>query len=224
MPSSVAASLYELTLLYAQKRLLEPHLGTQLTEAAMGVGFHPILNPVVSGFIDRTQLSVMEIFIADEKEWFSGRTRESLLADALSDAIVWLERELGPDSSAWTWGRVHFCGFHHPLGAQKPLDQIFNRGPYPYGGDTNTVWQAAFVPRLPLSPEGGFTAAWRQIVDLADWDASIGMHTTGQSGHPASPHYDDFIPQWLAGEYHPLLWSREKIEAATQAKLTLEPA
>jgi len=27
---------------------------------------------------------------------------------------------------------------------------------------------------------------------------------TGQSGHPASPHYDDLQPRWAAGTMQPL--------------------
>ena len=220
---SRAGAIYELTLFFAERRLLEPWLGA-LTEHVLGVGFHPLLDPVVIGFLDRTQLVVGEILIANEKEWLKDQTREALLARALYDALHYLERTLGQDESRWSWGAIHPVAFRHPLGGQKPLDRIFNRGPYPYGGDTNTVWQAAFVPRLPIEAEGGFTASYRQLIDLGDWDASRAIHTTGQSGHPASPHYDDFIPLWLAGEYHPLLWSRERVLAHLQARLDLEPA
>jgi penicillin amidase len=122
----------------------------------------------------------------------------------------------------WTWGRIHPAGFNHVLGAQKPLDRVFNRGPYPYGGDTNTVWQAAWVPKLTISSQGG-SASWRQIIDVSNWDASRVVHTTGQSGHPASKHYDDMIPLWLNGQYHPMLWSREQVEANAEARLRLEP-
>lgn len=222
-PSSVEATIYELTLFFVQKRLLEPHLGAALTESVMGVGAHPILNPVVLGWLDRTQLTVQEILVGDEQEWFSGRSRAALLADALADGIDWLTREYGNDLDRWTWGRIHPASFHHPLGSRKPLDQIFDRGPFPYGGDTNTVWQAAFVPRLPISSDGGFTASWRQIIDLGDFDKSRVIHTTGQSGHPGSPHYDDYIAKWLAGEYHPMLWSRAAVEAHLEARQLLEP-
>jgi len=223
LPSSVAATIYELVLFFAQKRLLEPLLGPALTESAMGVGCHANLNPIVLGWMDRMPLTVQEIFLCDEREWFRGLPREALLADALADALDYLTRAHGSDIRRWTWGGVHPAGFHHPLGSQKPLDQIFDRGPYPYGGDTNTVWQAAFVPRLPISSDGGFTASWRQIIDLADWDRSLVMNSTGQSGHPGSPHYDDLIPKWLAGEYHPMLWSRAAVEAQLEATQRLEP-
>jgi penicillin amidase len=223
LPSSVEATIYELTLFFAQKRLLEPLLGAALTESVMGVGFHPVLSPVVIGWLDRTQLTVQEIFLGDEREWFGTRSRQSLLADALADALDWLVKEYGGSLDGWTWGRIHPATFHHPLGTQKPLDQIFDRGPFPYGGDTNTVWQAAFVPRLPISSDGGFTASWRQIVDLDDFDRSRAIHTTGQSGHPGSPHYDDFIAPWLAGEYHPMLWTRAAVDAHVEARQELTP-
>jgi penicillin amidase len=219
---SVPGALYELMQHFVARRILEPHLG-ELTEPAMGVGFHPVLNPVVLGFLDRMPLVIQDLLVQDDKSWWSGRTREELLASALYDAIHYLTTAVGPRLDEWQWGKIHFAAFNHPLGAKKPLDKIFSRGPFPYGGDTHTVWQAAYVPKLPLQAEGGFTASWRQILDLADWDASRAVHTTGQSGHPASPHYDDMIPMWLNGEYHPLLWSRARVEAHLESRLTLEP-
>ncbi len=84
------------------------------------------------------------------------------------------------------------------------------------------MWQAGYNPKLPVSPDGAFSASYRQIVDLADWDASRAVHTTGQSGHPASKHYDDMIQLWLRGELHPMLWSREQVEANAEGRLVLE--
>ncbi len=220
---SVPGALYELTQYFVCRRVLEPLLG-ELTEPALGVGFHPLLNPVILGYLDRTQLVIHDLLVADAHDWWKGRTRDELLAHALYDALHYLTTACGPELDAWHWGTIHFAAFNHPLGAKKPLDKIFSRGPFPYGGDTHTVWQAAFVPRLPLQAEGGFTASWRQIIDLSDWDASRAIHTTGQSGHPASKHYDDMIPMWLNGEYHPLLWSRARVEAHLESRLDLEPA
>ena len=64
----------------------------------------------------------------------------------------------------------------------------------------------------------------RMIVDVANFDNSVTMHTTGQSGHPSSPHYNDMIDSWRMIEYHPMLWSRVKVEAATTERLILNPA
>ncbi len=224
---SVAGALYELLQYFAMRRLFAPWLG-EWTDHYLGVGFHPLLNPVILARLDRTQLVAFAILDGDEREWFkdgSGRPcdRVAIFAGALIDSIRYLQTSIGPDPSKWKWGAIHPIAFNHPLGAQKPLDRVFNRGPFPYGGDTNTVWQAAFVPKLPIKAEGGFTASWRQIIDCGDWDSSRGVHAPGQSGHPASPHYDDMVQMWLDGDYHPILWSRARVELHCEAKQNLEP-
>ena len=50
------------------------------------------------------------------------------------------------------------------------------------------------------------------------------MHTTGQSGHPYSGHYDDMIDRWRNVEYHPMLWTQDQVEAAAVNRLTLHPS
>lgn len=224
--ASVEGAIFEVAQYFAMRRVFGPWLG-DLTDHYLGVGFHPLLAAWLLT-IDRASLVLHQILLDNASEWFrdaegNGQIREEVLALALRDAIRYLRQECGDDIGQWQWGRIHRVGFNHPLGAKKPLDRIFNRGPYPYGGDTNTVCQAAFLPTLPLDSEGALVPSWRQIIDLSDWDASLGVHNTGQSGHPASKHYADMIPMWLKGEYHPLLWTREKVEAHAEARLTLLP-
>ena len=45
----------------------------------------------------------------------------------------------------------------------------------------------------------------------------------GQSGHPASRHYDDLLGGWLAGEYVPLATDRARVEELAEARLLLAP-
>ena len=187
---SVAGALFELTQHFSMKRVFGPWLG-ELTEHFLGVGFHPLLS-AFSPYHDRSFVTLQRILVANESDWFkdgAGQplTREQILAAALDDAIAYLRGAIGQDLNKWEWGRIHQAGFSHTLGARKPLDRIFNRGPYPYGGDPNTVWQGSFIPKLPFSTSGG-SASWRQIIDVGDWDASRAVHTTGQSGQPASKH------------------------------------
>ncbi len=49
------------------------------------------------------------------------------------------------------------------------------------------------------------------------------MNTPGQSGDPRSPHYSDLFTKWASDGTIPLLYSREKIEAAAWQKILLEP-
>ena len=64
----------------------------------------------------------------------------------------------------------------------------------------------------------------RMIVDMADFDATQTVIPTGQSGHPYNPHYDDMIQLWLNGEYRPLWFSRDAVNAAATDTLILRPA
>ncbi len=223
---SVAGALYETTLHFAMEHLYKPWLGA-LTNTFIGVGFHPLLHPVNGGYIDRAYLIALRILQNQETEWMRDAqgnplTRVDILAHALNDALQYLETHHGANMQKWQWGALHRASFKHPLGAVKPLDKVFNRGPFPYGGDTATVWQGAFIPQLPIPDDAVFTASWRQILDLSDWDNSRGVHPTGQSGHPASKHYADQMPLWLQGKTHPLWWSREKILEHQEGVLILE--
>jgi hypothetical protein len=45
----------------------------------------------------------------------------------------------------------------------------------------------------------------------------------GESGDPASRHYDDLIADWAAGHYHPMPFTRKAVEAAAVERIVLEP-
>ena len=46
---------------------------------------------------------------------------------------------------------------------------------------------------------------------------------TGNSGHPYNEHYDDQMPLYLNGQYHPMLFGREAVEVAAVEHLILQP-
>jgi penicillin amidase len=51
----------------------------------------------------------------------------------------------------------------------------------------------------------------------------VAMNSPGQSGDRDSPHYDDLFEPWSRGEAFPLLYSREKVEEATERRIRLRP-
>ena len=53
--------------------------------------------------------------------------------------------------------------------------------------------------------------------------SSLSGHSPGQSGHPASKHYADFIKSWLEVKHHPMLFERGAIEANVESILELAP-
>jgi penicillin amidase len=98
---------------------------------------------------------------------------------------------------------------------------MFSAGPVEIGGDGTTVLATAFEPGTGFGPV--IVPSWRQNIDLADPDASVGMNTTGQSGNPASPRYREMVEDWAAGEYHPLPFTRTAIEVVAAERLRLVP-
>ncbi len=152
--------------------------------------------------------------------WWQG-DRSGLLSQALAAAVAEVQAQLGDEPASWTWAGMHSMTFAHPLGSVAPLRPIFNRGPFPAGGNWNTINSGAYYPEKPYAM--GLGPAYRIISDPADWDASRSILPTGQSGHPFSPHYDDQIAPWLAVEYHPLPFSLGAVQAAAQETLVLKP-
>ena len=157
--------------------------------------------------------------------WFDlghGETRDDCMRLALRETVDFLKAELGPEIGDWAWGRLHTLTYGHTLGRVQSLERFFNRGPYPLGGDSTTVW-ATGANRHDLSSEGIIGPPFRFIADLGDLRNSLGLLAPGQSGQPGSNHYDDQVGAWFTGEYHPMLYAREDVEREAEARLRLEP-
>jgi penicillin amidase len=103
------------------------------------------------------------------------------------------------------------------------LAPLLNRGPFAMGGDADTV-RMGLAPRQYAVQPFYVAPSYRQICDTSSWDRSLSIHPPGQSGQPASRHYADFVRPYLEMEYHPMLWSRARVEDATVDRLVLEPA
>ncbi|MCI0398632.1 MAG: penicillin acylase family protein [Chloroflexi bacterium] len=101
-------------------------------------------------------------------------------------------------------GPAHFVG--HSLGGLIVLEAL---------GSESSV-EAGRVVLLGTPVQGCLSG--RRLARHA-----LGRWVLGQSGHPFSPHYDDMIELWLNGQYHPMLFSREAVEAAARDHLVLRP-
>ena len=117
---------------------------------------------------------------------------------------MYLTERLGKDPDSWKWGRLHTIEMEHLLGRVKPLDRLFNLGPYECGGHLCTVWQSSVVPGMDFRVDG-WSVSNRHIYDLQDWDRSLGAIVPGQSGMIGSPHYSDQVGLWLGGGTPPPL-------------------
>jgi penicillin amidase len=153
-------------------------------------------------------------------------TRDMILERSLAEGLAAAQAELGNRLESWQWGTLHTVTFvSEPFGATEGFlwRLFFKRGPYPVCGGANTVndtsWSVA--SEQPFAVES--LPSLRMIVDLSDLGASLAMHTTGQSGHVGSAHYDDMITSWCNGDYHGMIWAEEPAAAPFVDTLLLTP-
>jgi penicillin G amidase len=218
---SVAGSIYEVVRYTLVHNLMEPVLGVELTNHLLGLAFNPILLNDHE-FFGYDTVSLLRMLDDPESWWIQqAGGREALIQNSLKQAADYLTGKLGKNEEEWHWGRLHQLTFAHALGAQKPLDKVFNRGPFPIGGDTDTPLQTAMSPDSPYDNKL-WSPSVRFIMDMSDLSKCQVVTPVGQSGQLGSPHYDDFIDLYMNGKYHPMLWTREQVESNLEGKLVLE--
>ena len=150
-------------------------------------------------------------------------TRAATVKTMWRATISHLQKTFGPDPADWTWGKAHTLTHGHPLGQQKPLDKLFNVGPFAapggrevpnnLGGDVGPApWAVSMGPST------------RRVIDFANASKAVGINPVGQSGVLFDAHYSDQASDYIAGKYKPQHLSEADVAAATRSTLTLEPA
>src|SRR6476620_3920356 len=194
-PETIAGSIYQAFLLRLAREVARCAIGDRdLCERWLDRADNGFLPHVTSPW--RWHSHLMSLWEEADEELI-GRPWDGLVLEALAGALDDLSERFGPDPAAWRWGRIHELKFPHPLGDANPLfDRLLNRR-LRAGGAQETVSQIAYDPNDPYNAV--WAPSWRMIADPTDPDRSRWQTFTGQSGHPASPHYDDLQVDWLDG-------------------------
>lgn len=221
---SMGAAVFELCHLHLLEKVYGDKLGPALP-GYLGQARNPLFS--LASFQGRASSRLLQLLEDnDDPYWYAAgdrpRTRDELLAETLRDAVRTLLDTVGDNPRRWQWGRFHQATLRHPLATTR-LGWMFSRGPYALDGDGDTVNLAAVPLKLPINFVH-VTTVYRQIIDLDDFDRSLSVLNSGQSGQPGSPHYADQIEPWREGEYHPMLWSRAQVEEHLENRLVLTPA
>jgi penicillin amidase len=146
---------------------------------------------------------------------------EGILHRTFAAAVKKAVAAQGEDPAKWRWGNLHTAKFTHPLSSLgDAYAKAFDRGPVPRSGDGFTAHATSYDADFRQTAG----ASYRQVFDLADWDQAVVTSVPGQSGQPGSPHYDDLLPLWAAGEYFPLKFTRPAVEGVTKHRLRLQPS
>jgi penicillin amidase len=227
-PSSIGATLYTAFLRKIAHIIFDSVIGNDTTLSNQYMGAGTTIFSVTNGYTGRSTPLLIRLLKEQDDNWFADsvfangpKTWSVALERAFEATLDELREQLGSNILRWQYGAIHKMRCVHPLGIIKPLESFFNRGPYPIGGDSDTVNVAASADNAP--EEVLSVPAYRQIVDLSNFENSQAIHIPGQSGHPASKHYDDFISLWRENKYHPMYFDTDTIEAATEGILNLVP-
>lgn len=144
-----------------------------------------------------------------------------IIALSLGQALSELRQSSGDDPEKWAWGHLHTLTFEHVLGKKRPLNYIFNLGPFPVGGSLLTVNKKSYPYEMPYQSNHG--ASMRMIVDLSNMGNSLHVLPTGESGQLKSPHFEDQIDLYLNGRYHKAWIQQGEIDKHSQGRLVLKP-
>jgi penicillin amidase len=201
---SAAAIIFETTYLGFIRCTFEDEMGEALFKRFNGMSV--------------SEIAIDQLLEKGKSPWFDDVTTPGL-TEKLDDVILCsfrntvdvLQNRLGSDPGKWEWGKVHGLLLVHPLASVNILDRVFglNRGPYAVGGSFHTVAAKSYDWNNPYTVDHG--SSQRHIYDLSDWDNSLSVIPTGNSGIPASKHYCDQTILYVNGNYHPDYFSRDKV-------------
>jgi penicillin amidase len=200
-PDSIAGSIYQAFLLRLAREVARAAIGDRdLSERWLDRADNGFTPHVTSPW--RWHSHLLKLWEEGDEELI-GRPWDELVLEALAGALDDLGDRFGPDPEGWRWGHVHEMEFPHPLGEANPLlRRLLNRR-LKAGGAQETVSQIAYDPNDPY--RAVWAPSWRLVADPTDPGRSRWQMFTGQSGHPASRHYDDLQADWLDGRTQPLV-------------------
>lgn len=174
--------------------------------------------------------SYLKLISNDSSKWWDNRntaneieTRSKIFDEAASKTLRMLQTKYGSDESQWTWNKMHSLTHNHPLGAVKPLDKIFNVGPFEVPGGIEVINNLMFT----LDTVGHYPVisgpALRKVTDFGDLQNGFTVSPTGQSGNRMSKHYQDQAEMFATGKVRKMLMNESEIKEISKNRLLLKP-
>lgn len=216
-PDLVAPSIFELTYSRMILETLRDEAGEEMTREIMGNS--TLARTFADNLLHHTDIPwIDDIRTTDKKETFN-----DILVRSFRDAYTYLADNYGKNQERWKWGDIHQLTLEHPLGKVSLLDKIFklNIGRYPVGGSFHTVCPYSYPMTNPFVINHG--ASHRHIFIAGDWDKSLTVIPTGESGIPASEHYGDQSRMYAENRYHADYFSKDLVIRHAKYKATFSP-
>jgi penicillin amidase len=195
--NSVAPTLFEAFMVQWQHEVVGLHVPTRLldlTHQQTGLAAALLEDATIAYFADGTAKHVAKV---------------------AANTLATLRDRLGDDPASWQWGHVHQAHWRHPVG-----DAGYDIGPHEVDGGSHTLRNTG-GEQPPHGASSG--AEYRIVVDFASPDRFLAVQNIGNSGVPASPHYQDQFEPWLRGNYHTVHLRRAAVEADSEGSVLIQP-
>ena len=212
--NSVGPIVFEFTTYRLLQGLLGNKLDSEELRRYLNLSDHwnflkSYLKPSANGAFENTDLST--------------EPKSTVILRAFKQAVAEIVRKKGDDTENWQWGKVHWVEFAHPLGKVKPLNLLFNLGPYPAPSGYQAInkfksrkgnhdYRAVSIPST------------RRLVSFASNEPSWSILPTGNSGNVMSKHYSDQVDIYLHNKYREIFNTRAQLEKNTESVLTFTPS
>ena len=221
-PEQIEGSFYKVAKKEVVKYIYEKNIQDKaLIKSLLGIGVHEIYQPL-NAFMGHNTVALFRMLDNEESEWIQkAGGRKNVLKQGFKNAIEWIKQHYGNNTKKWTWGNLHAIVFPHSFAAKPPMDKVFNIGPIPIGGDTDTPFQTFIMDEHKYGGELD-SVSYRQIIDFSDFDKSTIIMPLGNSENMASPYYKNQLNKWLNGENIPMSFSREKVDEYRKHTLWLK--
>ena len=208
---SVGGTVFQFTHYHILKTTLEGRLGAERLKT--------YLNLVDHWDFLKIMLKTPDFILAGADKSEAGRDRDSLVLEGFKAAVAEMETRLQDN---WRWGNVQTIEYVHAVGRKKPLNRIFNIGPYPC--------PAAFTAVNKMSSKTGdhtyqvvSIPSTRRLIDLKNPQDSWSIIPTGNAGNFMSPYYDNQAEIYLKGVYRRLNLTPEQVRETAVHTLVLRP-
>ena len=212
-----------------QRERGEPLIYMAWLRELMRVLFSDELGPVFEDYWSiRTE--VIHRALGERTQWCDdvttgeAETCAGAVSRALEVSLEYLASSYGSDMGEWRWGEAHAVRMDSPILGEIPVIGSWFEVNMPTGGEPATVKAGGFDVADPDRPFGqDHGAGYRAVYDLGNPERSVFVISTGQSGNPLSPYYEDYATRWRDGGYLPMLTDRATVEEDALATLVLTP-
>ena len=186
--------------------------------------FEYMPDPEAQDVIANVQLTTLIRWIMNPETKFNNNAeteRDNYLAGTFITAVDGLSKRFGDNMAGWQYGQEKYKHVQiiHPLGevVNQELQDQLNTVVMPRGGNQ-------YTPGSTSGEDNQISgASFRVIVDVNDWDSSVGTNSPGQSGDPESPFYKNLFVPWASDKYFPVYFSKKKIATVAVENTKLIP-